>query len=157
MSVKSDLTNRKNIIIRRGWEALICPTRVLSLNQKHVKNIGNEQFFARSRKLRDCTEAYWRYAAHASPKIDAEIAEKGGFPTEGVMYGEDRIYKKVEVIGVSKNGFEAAIQSAVRKAHTTLEKLSWFEVGEIRGHVGEDGEIKEYQVVLKVAFQLKEK
>ncbi len=73
------------------------------------------------------------------------------------MYGEDRIYKKVEVIGVSKNGFEAAIQSAVRKAHTTLEKLSWFEVGEIRGHVGEDGEIKEYQVVLKVAFQLKEK
>ena len=73
------------------------------------------------------------------------------------MYGEDRIYKKVEVIGVSKNGIEAAIQTAVRKAHTTLEKLSWFEVGDIRGHVGDDGEIKEYQVVLKVAFQLKEK
>jgi flavin-binding protein dodecin len=73
------------------------------------------------------------------------------------MYGEDRIYKKVEVIGVSKSGIEAAIQTAVRTAHKTLEKLSWFEVGDIRGHVGEDGEIKEYQVVLKVAFQLKEK
>ncbi len=73
------------------------------------------------------------------------------------MYGEDRIYKKVEVIGVSKNGFEAAIRAAVSKAHRTLEKLSWFEVQEVRGHVGEDGEIKEYQVVLKVAFQLKEK
>jgi flavin-binding protein dodecin len=72
------------------------------------------------------------------------------------MYGQDRIYKKVEVIGVSKNGIEAAIQAAVSKAHKTLDKLSWFEVGDIRGHVGEDGAVKEYQVVLKVAFELKE-
>jgi flavin-binding protein dodecin len=72
------------------------------------------------------------------------------------MYGQDRIYKKVEVIGVSKNGIEAAIQAAVSKAHKTIEKLSWFEVEGVRGHVGEDGKITEYQVVLKVAFQLKE-
>jgi flavin-binding protein dodecin len=72
------------------------------------------------------------------------------------MYGQDRIYKKVEVIGVSKNGIEAAIQAAVTKAHKSLDKLSWFEVGDIRGHVGDDGEITEYQVVLKVAFQLKD-
>jgi hypothetical protein len=72
------------------------------------------------------------------------------------MYGEDRIYKKVEVIGVSRNGIEGAIQAAISKAHKTLDKLSWFEVGDIRGHVGDDGMVKEYQVVLKVAFQLKE-
>lgn len=72
-----------------------------------------------------------------------------------MSYGEDRIYKKVEVIGVSKNGIEAAIQAAVGKAHKTLEKLSWFEVQDIRGHVSEDGTVSEYQVVLKVAFQLK--
>ena len=72
------------------------------------------------------------------------------------MYGEDRIYKKVEVIGVSRNGLEGAIQAALTKAHKTLEKLSWFEVGEIRGHISEDGTVKEYQVVLKVAFQLVE-
>ncbi len=71
------------------------------------------------------------------------------------MYGEDRIYKKVEVIGVSKRGIETAIQAAVSKAHKTLEKISWFEVQDIRGHVGDDGAIKEWQVVLKVAFQLK--
>jgi len=29
-------------------------------------------------------------------------------------------------------------------------------VGDIRGHVGEDGGITEYQVVLKVSFELKE-
>ncbi|HLO25829.1 MAG TPA: dodecin [Geobacteraceae bacterium] len=72
------------------------------------------------------------------------------------MYGQDRVYKKVEIIGVSKNGIEEAIRAAVSKAHKSLDKISWFEVGDIRGHVGDDGEIKEWQVVLKVSFQLKE-
>ena len=71
------------------------------------------------------------------------------------MYGSSRVYKKVEVIGVAKESVEAAIQSAVSKAHKTLEKLSWFEVQEVRGHVGDDGMITEYQVVIKVAFELK--
>jgi hypothetical protein len=39
----------------------------------------NEQFFASSRKSRDCAEAYIGYVAQASPQIDAEIAEKGHF------------------------------------------------------------------------------
>jgi dodecin len=71
------------------------------------------------------------------------------------MYGASRVYKKVEVIGVAKESIEAAIQAAVSKAHKTLEKLSWFEVQEMRGHVGPDGAITEYQVVLKVSFELK--
>lgn len=76
---------------------------------------------------------------------------------EGDMtYGADRIYKKVEVIGVSSRGVEAAIQAALTKAHKSLDKLSWFEVQDIRGHVGDDGAVTEYQVVLKVAFQLKD-
>jgi len=72
------------------------------------------------------------------------------------MYGEDRIYKKVEVIGVSTRSIEAAIQAAISKAHKTLDKLSFFEVGDIRGHVADDGTVKEWQVILKVAFQLKD-
>ncbi|MBI2354243.1 MAG: dodecin domain-containing protein [Deltaproteobacteria bacterium] len=72
------------------------------------------------------------------------------------MYGKDRIYKKVEIIGVSSKGIEAAIETAVTKARTSLDKLSWFEVKDIRGHIGDDGKIAEYQVLLKVAFQLKE-
>lgn len=72
------------------------------------------------------------------------------------MYGQDRVYKKVEIIGVSRKSIEDAIQTAVAKAHKTLDKLSWFEVGDVRGHVGEDGQITEYQVVLKVSFQLKD-
>lgn len=72
-----------------------------------------------------------------------------------MTYGKERIYKKVEVIGVAKGSIEEAIQAAVSKAHGSLERLSWFEVGDIRGHIGEDGRITEYQVVLKLAFELK--
>ena len=69
-------------------------------------------------------------------------------------YGHDRTYKKVEVIGVSKNSIEDAIQVAVNRASQSLSKVSWFEVGEIHGHVGSEGKVDEYQVIMKVAFEL---
>lgn len=72
-----------------------------------------------------------------------------------MTYGQGRTYKKVEVIGVSGDGVEAAIQQAVSRAQKSLDKLSWFEVQDIRGHIGDDGKVDEYQVVLKVAFELK--
>ncbi len=72
-----------------------------------------------------------------------------------MTYGQGRTYKKVEVIGVSGAGIEAAIQQAVSKAQHSLEELSWFEVQDIRGHIGDDGKISEYQVIIKVAFELK--
>ena len=72
------------------------------------------------------------------------------------MYGKDKVYKKVEIIGVSGKSIEAAIETALVKAQSSLDKLSWFEVQDIRGHIGEDGKVAEYQVVLKVSFQLKE-
>ncbi len=71
-----------------------------------------------------------------------------------MTYGKERTYKKVEVIGVAAGSIEAAIQAAVSRASTTLKGLSWFEVGEIHGHIGPDGRVTEYQVVLKVAFEL---
>jgi len=70
-------------------------------------------------------------------------------------YGENRVYKKIEVIGVSKVGIEDAIKAAIAKAHKTLERVSWFEVQEIHGHVGDEGQVTEYQVILKVSFELK--
>jgi len=71
------------------------------------------------------------------------------------MYGRERIYKKVEIIGVSSKSIEAAIETALIKARGSLDKLSWFEVQDIRGHIGDDGKVAEYQVVLKVSFELK--
>jgi len=71
-----------------------------------------------------------------------------------MSYGEDRVYKKIEVVGVSTASIEGAIQAAVQRAHETLEKVSWFEVQEIRGHIDEGGKVSEYQVLLKIAFKL---
>ncbi len=72
------------------------------------------------------------------------------------MYGKDRIYKKVEIIGVSPTSIEGAIETALSKAKGSLDKLSWFEVQDVRGHIGDDGKVAEYQVVIKVAFQIKD-
>lgn len=72
-----------------------------------------------------------------------------------MTYGKERIYKKVEIIGVAPDSIEGAIQAAVTRARQSLEGLSWFEVGDVRGHIGPDGKVAEYQVVLKVAFELK--
>jgi len=71
-----------------------------------------------------------------------------------MSYGDSRVYKKVEVIGTSTQSVEGAIQKAVDRAKESLEKLSWFEVQEVRGHINDDGKVAEYQVVLKIAFEL---
>jgi flavin-binding protein dodecin len=71
-----------------------------------------------------------------------------------MSYGDSRIYKKVEIIGTSSESVEAAIQRAVDRAKDSLEKLSWFEVKDVRGHIDSDGKVSEYQVVLKIAFEL---
>ena len=71
-----------------------------------------------------------------------------------MTYAENRVYKKVEVIGVSTESIEGAVQTAVSRARNSLQKLSWFEVQEVRGHIDEAGKVCEYQVVLKVAFEI---
>ena len=71
-----------------------------------------------------------------------------------MSYGEDRVYKKIEVIGISSESVESAIQAAVNRAHESLEKVSWFEVQEVRGHIDDDGKVSEYQVVVKIVFKL---
>jgi len=63
------------------------------------------------------------------------------------------VYKKIELVGTSKEGLEDAIKSAIKKASETLHNLDWFEVKEIRGRLDE-AEVKEFQVVLEVGFKL---
>ena len=72
-----------------------------------------------------------------------------------MSYDASRIYKKVEIIGIATEGYEAAIQAGIDKAHKSLAGISWFEVQEMRGHVDAEGRVSEYQVVMKVAFELK--
>jgi len=62
------------------------------------------------------------------------------------------VYKKVELVGTSPNSISEAINNAVAVA-SAAEKITWFEVSEIRGHV-EDGKVSQYQVVLKIGSRV---
>ncbi len=65
----------------------------------------------------------------------------------------EKVFKKIELVGVSKTSYEDAIKEAVEKASKTIHGLSWFEVTEQHGRI-QDGKVVEFQVVLKVAFKL---
>jgi flavin-binding protein dodecin len=65
------------------------------------------------------------------------------------------VYKKVELVGSSREGVDDAIRRAVEKASQTLRNLDWFEVKEIRGWIDE-GAVQHYQVTIQVGFRLED-
>ena len=64
-----------------------------------------------------------------------------------------KTFKIIELVGISTESYEDAIKSAIKEASNTLKGLSWFEVAQMRGGIRE-GEVSEYQVILKVGFRL---
>lgn len=62
-------------------------------------------------------------------------------------------YKKIEVVGSSKNSSDEAINNALAECAKSIRNLEWFEVLESRGHI-ENGKVGHYQVTLKVGFRL---
>ncbi len=67
----------------------------------------------------------------------------------------DHVYKKVTLIGSSREGIEDAVKKAVRRARKTIRHLNWFEVKEIRGWI-QDGEVQHFQVVTDIGFRLED-
>ena len=65
----------------------------------------------------------------------------------------EHVYKKVELVGSSKNSIEDAAQQAITKASETLHNMRWMEVTEIRSHLV-DVKIDHWQVGVKVGFTL---
>jgi flavin-binding protein dodecin len=67
----------------------------------------------------------------------------------------EHVYKKIEIVGSSPNGFEEAIQNAMTRASASIRNMRWFEVAETRGYI-EDGKIGHWQVTLKIGFTLED-
>ncbi len=65
------------------------------------------------------------------------------------------VYKKIELVGSSRDGVDDAIRRAIQKAGETMRNLDWFEVKEIRGWI-QDGEPQHTQVTLQVGFRLED-
>jgi len=66
---------------------------------------------------------------------------------------QEKTYKLIELVGVSSNSLEEAVQNAIARANQTLKNLDWFEITETRGLI-QDGKINQFQVKLKVGFRL---
>lgn len=65
----------------------------------------------------------------------------------------DHVYKKIDIVGSSSESIEDAIQGAISRASDSVDRVEWFEVSEIRGHV-RDGKVGHYQVAMKIGFRL---
>ena len=66
----------------------------------------------------------------------------------------EHVYKKLELVGSSPDGIEAAVKNALMRAGKTIRNMRWFEVAETRGHIADDGSIGHWQVTVKVGFTL---
>jgi len=62
-------------------------------------------------------------------------------------------YKKLELVGSSKNSIEDAIQNALAECSKSVKNMDWFEVVETRGHIV-NGAVGHYQVTLKIGFRI---
>ncbi len=65
----------------------------------------------------------------------------------------DTVFKKIELVGTSPDGFDAAVSNAIAKAGETIHGISWFEVAELRGSVAE-GKVKQFQATVRIGFKV---
>jgi flavin-binding protein dodecin len=63
------------------------------------------------------------------------------------------VYKKIEVVGTSKESFADATRVAIAEAGRTVKNMSWFEVAEMRGAI-KDSQVTEFQVTVRIGFKI---
>ncbi len=66
---------------------------------------------------------------------------------------EPHTYKSIEITGSSAEGSDQAVRNAIAKASESVRNIHWFEVTDQRGYV-EDGEVRFWQVTVKIGFRL---
>lgn len=66
-----------------------------------------------------------------------------------------QVYKSIELVGVSPDGFDAAVRVAVKRAGETMRGLRWLEVLDQRAYV-KGGDVQEFQVTLRLWFELED-
>ena len=64
---------------------------------------------------------------------------------------KDHVYKLIELTGTSTTSMEAAIGTAIKRAHKTTKNLCWFQVTDTRGNI-DKGRVQHWQVTIKIGF-----
>ncbi len=65
-----------------------------------------------------------------------------------------KTFKMIRLVGVSDKSYEQAIENAIIDAGETVRNLNWFQVVEQRGGIGDNNKVREWQVVIDVAFRI---
>jgi flavin-binding protein dodecin len=65
---------------------------------------------------------------------------------------EGGVVKVIELVGSSPNSFSDAVRNAVRIAGQTIRNIRGIEVLQSSATVGDNGEIDNYKVNVKIAF-----
>lgn len=66
---------------------------------------------------------------------------------------DHHVYKKVDIVGSSRDSIDDAIQNAIAEGNKSIRNMEWFEVTETRGHI-ENGKVGHFQVTLKIGFRI---
>lgn len=66
-----------------------------------------------------------------------------------------QVFKSLELVGVSTDGFDDAVRIAVKRAGETMRHLRWLEVMDQRAYI-EGSDVREFQVTVRVWFELEE-
>ena len=64
--------------------------------------------------------------------------------------------KVIELVGSSPNSFSDAVRNAVKTASKTVRNIQGVEVYSSTASVGDNGDITNYKVQLKIAFLIEE-
>jgi flavin-binding protein dodecin len=64
---------------------------------------------------------------------------------------KDHVYKLIELTGTSTTSIEDAVAKAIKRAHSTVKNLCWFQVTDTRGNI-DKGKVQHWQVTIKVGF-----
>jgi dodecin len=66
-----------------------------------------------------------------------------------------KVFKSIELVGVAANSFDEAVRVAVKRAGDTMRDLRWLEVMDQRAYI-EGGNVQEFQVTVRIWFELNE-
>ena len=65
----------------------------------------------------------------------------------------DRTYAITHVVGTSTDSVAQAIRNGIKTVSSTVRHVEWFEVDNIRGFVGDTGDVQHFQVTMQVGFR----
>jgi dodecin len=66
-----------------------------------------------------------------------------------------QVFKSIELVGVSTDGFDQAVRVAVKRASESIRGLQWLEVMDQRAYI-KGGDVQEFQVTVRVWFELED-